>query len=478
MFTNNAPPTASTFDDRYPFVVVDIPVILTDRAGIRQRRLMPILIINVRGEITIPQEVALWATDMVAVKPSKVQHLAQATIGRLYAFWLATGSPILRTAFDVDCLIDSYLLYRVKTPHNFNERLFPLLDRVSLDTVKRELQSISSFVQSIRRHRKLDHPLSEALSVTNGVFEVRIPTKRMKSFWSHLDSQWASYQQLETQSPVFPAYLRALADWDGTVGIQQATMSAEVAEAIIENTLEVSYTALFEAAYGTGGRASEYLHMFRCDVQPNSMSRHFMRIDTDDPLLIFAHPTRSTWNGIIDPISRTSDRARFIRKEYGIAPRYKHPNKKYALGWKGMKFFDRRLLRIPVWLNPERAHRFEALAAELRSVCLSEGTHREHPYLFVGTSYRSNRGQPLKYANVEKAFNAAARRAGVFGMPGVTFHGFRHHYVWHLRNVWKLPKHLIAVAVGHESLDSSDDYGLDLEMVFNAAKARSAANAG
>lgn len=478
MFTSNESSTSQAFDERYPFVVVDFPVTLTDRAGIWQRRLMPLLILNIGGEATIPQESALWANDMVSVKPLKVQHLAQATIGRLYAFWLATGSRILKTPFDVDCLIDSYLLYRVKTPHDFSERLFPLIDRVSLDTIKRELQSISSFVRSIKMHRKLDHPLSEALSVSNGVFEARIPTKRVKSFWSHLDSQWASYQELETQSPVFPAYLRALADWDGNIDIQQATMSAEVAEAIIENTHEISYKAVFEAAYGTGGRASEYLHMFRCDVQPNSMSRHFMRVDTDDPLLIFAHPTRSTWNGLIDPTSSTCSRSQFIRREYGISPRYKHANKKFSLGWKGMKFFDRRLLRIPAWLDSARANRFESLVAELRDVCIKEGTHREHPYLFVGTTRRANRGQPLKYVNVERAFTGAARRAGVFGMPGVTFHGFRHQYIWQLRNVWKLPKHLISVAVGHESLDSSDQYGLDLEMVFKAAKARNAVHAG
>lgn len=467
MLFDNIDDVQVNHDARYSTLVFDLPVTYTGRSRIRERRLQPTLVLRTPEGIVFPQEVWQWSAELAEVRELKSAHQYVAAVGRLYDFWMATGSRRLETGHDVDLLIDSFLLYRTMAPSDPAKRIFPNWRPVTIETVKTDLRAIDSFVKSCGRNQGSKHVMSQALQKSGGVFETRIPQRRDKSFWSHLDTQYEKYAQLKPETPIFPVAYNRLAAHSPSVSIPTPVLSEEVGERIIECTQDRDYKHLFKAMLGTGGRKSEYLHMFRCDVQSAHMSRRFMDFQSSDSLLIFAHPQHSTWCGELDPSSPSVKREDYLRLKYGSVSRRHSPKKADRAGWKGMRFTDPRLFRIPVWTRSDYAADLDDYAMEMREFAIKVGA--DSPYLFLTTADRTNRGDHLRIRNVDKAFKSACRRAGVLGMPGVFIHGFRHRYVRELRELGLSP-HLIALGLGHFSIDTQEGYGVDVEKVYNAVK--------
>ncbi len=465
------------FDERYPSLVIDIATIFTDRAGTRKRRLMPILALQTNAGILIPEEIIRWMMSEVTYKRLKALHASVAAVGRLWAFYTATGSPLMETAADVDSLIDSYLLMRVSPPENPEHRVFPLWDPVSADTAARDLRAIGALARNIRVGPSPATPLGLALKGSSDRFVQKVPRLFRKSFFAHLEAQWARYKALEGFEPILPSEIRYLARKPAATSSEEHTMTDDEARAIIEGTDNWTYRTLFEAADGTGGRISEYLHMFRFDLVPSLYSRRFMDFTSPDPLLIFADPVRSLWTGkYAEERRKQVTRATFMRRTYNLEPRLDDPDKSYALGFKGMKFPHADRIRIPVWLNSATARKVEDAALELGSVCKRAGTDRHHPYLFVSTGTRTTLGEPLRIGNVEKAFDRAACKAGLLGKPGIHLHGFRHKYVKHLRTNG-LQNAIVQFLIGHANENSNLAYGRDWQAAHDAVKSLEVAHA-
>jgi len=460
-------------DARYSTLVFDLPVTYTGRSRLRERRLQPTLALRSPEGIVIPQEIWVWSGELAEVKELKSAHQYVAALGRLYDFWMATGSRRLETGHDVDLLIDSYILYRTMAPSDPAKRIFPNWKPVAIETVKTDLRAIESFVKSCRRNQGDKHVMSQALQKSGTVFETRIPKQRGTSFWSHLDDQYEKYAQLKPETAVFPVAYNRLATFSSKIQVPTPVMCEEVGRRIIECTKDRDYKHLFMAMMGTGGRKSEYLHMYRCDVQPARMSKRFMNFQSTDTLLIFAHPEQSTWCGVLDPSSLRVTREDYLRRQFDISSRRKSLKKSDMVGWKGMRFTDHRLFRIPVWTHSDYAAQLEAYAMEMRQFAIKAGVNS--PYLFLTTANRTNRGDMLRVGNVDKAFKSACGRAGVRGMPGIFIHGFRHAYVRELR-LRGLSPHLIALGLGHFSIDTQEEYGVDLQMVYDAVKGGGRAN--
>ncbi|MCW0982789.1 hypothetical protein OK142_18360 [Agrobacterium sp. BT-220-3] len=464
------------FDPRYSYLVLDVPVFFTlpGESG-EQRRLLPILIIYDGYEFHIPMEAVLWAKSLVKSKPLATLHGMVGAIGRLYAFHLSTGSPILETGADVDLLIDSFLAMRLMPPEEPAKRLFPLWDEIEGNTARSELRSFESFVKSVRRGGATT-ALSQALKTSNGVFTERVSRNRNdKRFLAHLDNQWSAYQTLEDFSLALTPELKSLARRENVTPADQHCMTGEECDAIIKCTDNWSYRVLFKAMKGLGGRLCEYLNMLRCDVLPAASARLFTDFSPKNPLLLFAHPTRSKWVGKFD--QRKNARSKFLRETFGAESRMRHARKRLQSGFKGMVYQHKALVRIPVWIDSILADEVEAALLEMTRLCRTLGTAREHGYAFVGTGHKDSRGHPLLTPNVERAFERAARKAGLAGKPGVSLHGFRHHYVWFCRNELNCIDSEIQFLIGHAALESGSHYGKTIQKAHDAARERELAHA-
>ena len=463
------------FDPRYSYLVIDVPLLFTVPGELgKQRRLLPILIVRDGFDFHIPMEIVLWAMSLVKSRPLATLHGMVGAVGRLYAFHMATGSPILETGTDVDLLIDSFLAMRLMPPEEPAKRLFPLWDEIEGDTARSELRAFGSFVKSVRSKGGTT-VLSQALKTSNGVFTERVSHNRNdKRFLGHLDEQWRAYQSLEDFSLALTPELKSLARRENVVPADEHCMTTEECDAIIKCTDNWSYRALFKAMKGLGGRLCEYLNMLRCDVLPNTSARLFTEFKTKNPLLLFAHPTRSKWVGKFD--TRKNARSKFLRETFGAESRMRHSRKRLQSGFKGMVYQHKALIRIPVWIDSALADEVEAALLEMTQLCRTLGTAGEHAYAFVGTGHKDSLGQPLLTPNVERAFERAARKAGLAGKPGVGLHGFRHHYVWFLRNILNCSDTEIQFLIGHVALESGSHYGKTIQRAHDAARERELAH--
>lgn len=463
----------SPFDPRYSFLVIDVPVLFAAPGEVtKQRWLLPVLVLRLGDDFFVPMEVVLWAKSLVKTKTLVALHGMIAAVGRLFAFHLSTGSPTLETGTDVDLLIDSYLLMRLMPPEEPKARLFPLWEEVQGDTVRSELRSFGSFVKNVRLKGGGTIAISQALRMTNGVFAERVPRNMNdKRFLGHLDEQWQAFRALEGFSLELSPELESLARRPKVVPSDEHCMTTDECDAIIRCTDNWSYKTLFKAMKGLGGRLSEYLNMMRFDVLPASSARLFTDFKPTNPLLLFAHPTRSRWVGKLD--TRKNARAKFLRESFnGTQSRMRHPRKRFQSGFKGMVYQHKALIRIPVWIDSRLADEVEAALLEMAKLCRTVGTAADHPYAFVGTGHKDSYGHPLLTPNVEKAFQRAASKAGLYGKPGVSLHGFRHHYVWFLRNVLNCSDAEIQFLIGHAALESGSHYGKTIQKAHDAARER------
>ncbi len=459
-------------DERYTSIVIDTPVRFTDVRGMVVERLLPLIFTRVGDDVVVPPEQAIWSKNEAVDTPYKALRFRVSTFQRILDFYNSTGSPALDTPYSIDCMIDAYMYLRLASPSDISRRPFPLWEKVSAATVKRELAAMDALARSASRYFGKGSPLSEALAASNGVFGERLPKRVNSKIWAHLDSNWVTYQSLSRLKPTLSGPTKKLARSEPKVLMDQGVvMTCAEVDAIIDNTDNRSYQALFTACAGLGRRFSEYLHIFRCDYVPAHMSQHFVDYDSSDNLLIFAHPSRSTWTGKIDDFS--SNREEYLRTEYnGLVPRTMALEKSYKAGWKGMVFYHKAAFMVPIWLETKYATRFEQLASELIQVVKLAGTAGAHPYLFVTSSNNSAYGMPMRIAQVEEAFNRAAKKAGLFGKPGVHLHGLRHHYVWFLKNVLKFTDEQVQLALGHSTIGAQRSYGKELTAIYNMAKER------
>jgi len=136
-------------------------------------------------------------------------------------------------------------------------------------------------------------------------------------------------------------------------------------------------------------------------------------------------------------------------------------------GWKGMVFYHRKLMTIPPWIDPKCVGIFEEGLAEMKEAIRRSGNMRKHPYMFAFCGDKRALGEPMKLRQIKRAFDRAARKAGLLGKEGIHLHGFRHHYVWFLRNILGFERTDIKITMGHSSEKSQDDYGGRLKSIFD-----------
>jgi len=459
-------------DERYTSVVIDTPVRFTDFRGLVHERLLPLIFARVGDEVVIPPEQATWSKGEAVDTPYKALRFRVSSLQRLLDFYHGTGSPTLDTPYSIDCVIDAYLYLRLASPSDISKRPFPLWKKVSSATVRRELAAIDALARSASKHFGESSPLSEALAASNGVFSERLPKRVGSKMWAHLDRNWVTYQSLGRLKPTLSGATKKLVRSEPKILTDGGVvMTCEEVQALIDNTDNPSYQALFTACAGLGRRFSEYLHTYRCDYVSAHMSHHFVDYESSDNLLIFAHPARSTWTGRINDFS--GDREEYLRTRYnGLVPRTMALEKKRKVGWKGMVFYHAAAFMVPIWLESKYATRFAQLASQMMDVVHRAGTAREHPFLFVTSSDNAAYGKPMCIDKVEKAFDRAARKAGLLGKPGVHLHGFRHHYVWFLKNILNFTDQQVQLALAHSTINAQRSYGKELAAIYRMTKER------
>jgi hypothetical protein len=213
-------------------------------------------------------------------------------------------------------------------------------------------------------------------------------------------------------------------------------------------------------AYG-GIRVSEALKVWCVDIMPGSMIGQFERGFTQaEPLVVLADPVNSRFLGDFRDSSTT--RLDHLHAKYGLIPRPNYPDKHpLRAGWKGMLVSHERLsLSWVYWSYPQPARAFLELTATLLNLRRQFPAADHHPYFFINVANDKNRGQPLKYSNVVKAFERACERVDLEPhVAGRTIHGLRHFYKDTLKQFLKLKPEIVQVMMHHTSISSQQDYG-------------------
>lgn len=238
---------------------------------------------------------------------------------------------------------------------------------------------------------------------------------------------------------------------------------AMIEDLIVETPSVVQRMVFIQAAYG-GPRISETLNMWRCDVLPGRYRPTLFPDDkaSDIPLVVLAHPSQSRYLGAIHPGG--ADRLQHLVASYGTQPRNLLDVSPLRSGWKGMLFDNDDLLISQVfWADRTWALMYYELFQQLRDQILplvDAGVRSSHPYLIINDSpSREEFGQPMKIANIRKAFGRACARIGVdVGRFRDGIHVLRHCYKARLERLGLTPEE-IRIAMHHGSVSSQESYG-------------------
>lgn len=197
-----------------------------------------------------------------------------------------------------------------------------------------------------------------------------------------------------------------------------------------------------------GIRTSEAFHIYVDDIIPN----------IDEQQIRIYHPSK----GLAPEWYRHKtnsphcNRQTYLRDQFGLKPRYRHSDKRYAAGWK-----DPAIPHVGGYFNvylfgDKEIHSlfFELFRAYLLKQRVKPLKGREHPFLFTNHS-----GDPLSMQSFRESHRRAIERIGLVPKldHGGTPHCHRHAYGTRLSNSG-IDQLTIKHCLHHSSLHSQEVY--------------------
>ena len=416
------------------------------------------------GCVLIPLSTTRWSHHLALSRSQSTLIRCLATVGRFFEYVEKVGAEDLHDPEVLTTLVFAYAAFRTgyalpDDPDTLNIKGW---DKVEAATAWAEVRILGSFFSASGPGDVSADFLPNALPKTVGL--------KQREFFAHLAPQRERWRRLagDGDRPVRALPFVAPSPQRFEVGTRDVIKDEEFA-ALWRQEPSPVYRALWCLLGGGGPRISEALNLWTCDVMPGHVGAAFAGSGdwTGMPFVVLVHPIQGRFVG--DLRDAKTSRAAFLRNRWALTPRcllpQRHP---LRAGWKGMALDDRRNLSWVYWTDLAAARAFEEAVVEIRAIHRSSGSWDRHPYLFVYES-GGQRGQPVKYRQVVKAFERAARRVGIdLDLPHRNVHGLRHHFVWHLREVLKIPAETRQMILHHKNIESQAEYGLDLSDVYKA----------
>lgn len=438
-------------------VVIDIPARLK-RSGQVMEVPLPILVTLQGGEADVPSDTYRFALNRATVEKFDALRRMLVAIASLYDFWRASGLPI-GTDEEVDLVIWNYL-----------ERRLTGANSVQYATVRTEFCDIRTYVRFCRKQNRLDSPFARALGEGSRLFEMKMPVRPTAAFLQHLQIQRERWLELQEMEAVFPTDLKKIA-------APSIRKTKQIIRFPTENQMDdlifSEPNPVFRAAYcllaGTGPRLSELLHMWRCDVLPQSYASKFSSSNDGNPFVIYAHPEASTWTGETFNSRGTRTRKDVLDFDYFTTSRLWMISKKERLGWKGMLLFDPRGLSWGFWVVDRYAKEFARLLPGILHLHEEQHTDDRHPYFWINGRSPKHRGNPMRKQMLRKAIGSACTRIGIepFIDEGGHGHGFRHFTGWFAEAKLGLSPSEKQLVLRHGDVQSQEDYGRRLADLFS-----------
>jgi len=446
-------------------VVIDLPVRMRRGEGVAVVP-FPVLITMTGGQPVVPSEAYAFAVDRARIEPFATLRQMLVTIARLHDDWLASAIPI-ESADDADTVIWNYAWSRLCS------------DRpVAYETVRTEFRHITKFVRFCRLNRRLNSPFGAALAKGSRLFGTEMPIQESKDFLLHLDAHRRRWLELQDFEADFPADLRKVA----SPRISTSTKLTKFPtigqmDDLIDLERNVVYRAAWCALAAQGPRFSELLQMWRCDVLPASYGRSYFSSDhpVDQPFLIYAHPSKSTWIGSSYARKAGNDRRAELANYY-LLPGKERVRAKERYGWKSMLLFDRRLLSWGYWVVGRYATEFERLLPAIWALHEEARTDGHHPFFWINGRDTDHFGKQMRKQNLQRAYAAAAIRVGLEPVieDGGNGHGSRHFCKWYAEEQLGLGKGEVQLVLRHGSQKSQETYGRRLSDLHHRLSGRPA----
>lgn len=446
-------------------VVLDIPFWLPEYRGRGlgahpsfRRRLVPILVVTNGVQTELVIDALIWAQNAIYLRTYDAVRAGVAAIGRLFAFRMLFPDFVIEDHHDFDLLVWGYLHARLTVPAAIGDRLMPNWNRVSIETAMIEFGQIKEFAKSAAYIRE-SPVFGQALRVDSRLFSAMPRRKPKDYFFKHLKTEHERFLKLVGEDTGFPADLKYLSRRAARRAKRKIVqLTTDEVRAIIAAEKNVMFKAIWLLLAWTGPRVSEVLHLWVCDILPNTAARFF---DFESVfLVIFAHPEGSTYTGSLGAGSNNESRVQHLAK-YGRRPRTEKEVGKEQIGSKGMLIFDdEKIISWATWIDIEGAAEFARLVREITDIHIRTGSSQISPYFFVNSKDGDYLGHPMKIGNLEKAFERACERAGVrIGRKRPSLHSFRHHYIWFARNQLKIKPTNLQLMTRHGNVQSQEHYG-------------------
>ncbi|KQY03701.1 hypothetical protein ASE23_12960 [Rhizobium sp. Root73] len=420
---------------------------------------MPVLCLEVDGNLVFPEEAFHWArSQLTKIAPKRLRRAVN-VLGRLYEFWARYPNFEFEVSTDVDLLIWNYLFLRLHSPSNIAKRPFPHWEAVTYEVAADELRLIALFARYCQKHyANRGSPLGRAFSNDSDVFQLAAKKRPENDFYSHLSIQRENWEAIIGFDPVFPRELKQI---KGSKVRRSAprTKTPTLAEtgAIIANEGNYLFRALWLLLFGTGIRISEGLNLWTCDILPSSYSSEFTgHENAGEPLILLCHPERSTYTGSIAESHGSYTRTDKL-ESLGMRPRTAFDIGP-AAGWKSPVLSDPdRRLSWAFWTNDAYAREFDRLIGKILQLHRSAPSESRGPFFFCNSAaHTPYYGNYLRYKNASRAFQLACHRSG---LSGYTLHSARHHYKWVCDKVLGLSSSEIQIFMHHKSIESQEVYG-------------------
>lgn len=421
----------------------------------------PLLVILNNGEIAFPQEPAQWIRYILQYDDYASAKAMLSTIGRLYQYASVAFAGIELTAETLPLVVYNYLAFRVgdRTADDPDAQRLPTWNPIRRATALAEFNTIVSYLRFCNDHYPTLPLLARPERLANfSDFDVRTTSKR--DFLLHLSASRERWRGLLGIASYRAPRIRATASLIPRRSSKGQTVSRDEVDLIIDSEQNLVFKTLWILLAYTGIRISEALNAWCVDILPGTMIRHFEpRLMQAEPLVLLPDPIESRYVG--DLRDTSTRRIEFLSKQFGLIPRphYDKTDTRRA-GWKSMLTQNEPLsLSWAYWLYPEPAEAFLHLTARLLNARKGFRSADHHPYLFVNIANAAHGGEPVKYGNVQKAFERACARVHLEPhIAGRSVHGLRRFYENVLENQFGLPPELIQVMMHHKSIMSQEAY--------------------
>lgn len=199
-------------------------------------------------------------------------------------------------------------------------------------------------------------------------------------------------------------------------------------------------------AYG-GPRASELLHMFMEDIKLRGNEIH----------VELRHPTMSPMRWVtLSGKKMKGQRREYLKSVFGLLSRTEHGSLTSALGWKGIKYDDKKEHSADIYLIRDAGAYLLGLYRDYLHNVRAAAPHLNHPYCLV-----NKKGEPLNMDALEKQFELACKRLEKkyrISLKGYGLHSLRHFYGFYCADVLKMDLMLIMKYMHHLDPSSTAVY--------------------